>query len=152
MPDETKQADEMKHANNQSKEDKLLLLFLRFVGYTTLLAFPAALMPEPWMVAIAKLLTIDDFPSAPLTFYLARNLSLVYGFVGVGILIITGDLARYRPFVRLMAFGTMAFGILQVVCDSMSAMPWWWSYGEGLSTLGGGMLMYWLDARARAKL
>ena len=133
----------------QTTAERQLLAFLRVVGYFTLLAFAAALMPESWMVKIAKALTIDPFPSAPLTFYLARNLSLIYGFVGIGVLVIANDLDRYRPLVRLLALGTMAFGILQVTCDFQSAMPWWWSLGEGLSTLGGGLLMYWLDTRAR---
>ncbi|NND99752.1 MAG: hypothetical protein HKN47_20730 [Pirellulaceae bacterium] len=125
-----------------------LLLYLRFVGGFTLLAFAAAMMPEGWMITIAKLLTIDPFPDSPLTFYLARNLSLLYGFIGIGLLVIASDLRRYRPQVRLLAFGTMAFGILQVVCNSMSSLPWWWSFGEGLSTVGGGILMYYLDSRA----
>ena len=136
--------------NGENQNDGLLLLFLRVVGYFTLLAFAAAVMPESWMVKIAKALTIDPFPSSPLTFYLARNLSLIYGFVGAGVLVIASDLDRYRPLVRLLAIGTMAFGVLQLVCDGMSAMPWWWSVGEGLSTLGGGILMYYLDARARS--
>lgn len=133
-----------------ANRDGLLLLFLKTIGYFTLLAFAAAVMPEIWMVKIAKTLTIDPFPSSPLTFYLARNLSLIYGFVGVGVLVIANDLDRYRPLVRLLAIGTMIFGVLQIVCDSMSTMPWWWTFGEGLSTLGGGVLMYWLDARARS--
>ncbi|MGB7342986.1 MAG: hypothetical protein WBD20_02125 [Pirellulaceae bacterium] len=129
--------------------DKWLLLFLRAVGYITLLAFAAAVMPEKWMIDIARILTIDAFPDAPLTFYLARNLSLLYGFVGVGVLVIASDLDRYRPMVRMLAIGTIIFGVLQIVCDGMSAMPWWWTWGEGLSTMGGGTLMFWLDSRCR---
>lgn len=127
---------------------KLLVLFLQFIGYTALLAFGAAVMPKAWMVAIAKILTIDPFPAAPLTFYLARNLSLVYGFVGIGVLIIANDVHRYGPMVRQLAMGTMAFGILQLVCNEMSAMPWWWTLGEGLSTFGGGVTMFWLNFKS----
>lgn len=127
---------------------KWLRWFLQMVGYFTLLAFAAAVMPESWMEKIAKELTIDPFPSHPLTFYLARNLSLIYGFVGVGVLVIASDLVRYRPMVNMLAYGTMAFGILQIVCDGMSAMPWWWTLGEGLSTLGGGVCIYLLNRHA----
>jgi hypothetical protein len=148
MTDETR----LDSSPSNLKSDKLLLLYLRFVGYFTLLAFAAAIMPESWMVAIAKLLTMDPFPSHPLTFYLARNLSLLYGFVGIGLIVIANDLHRYRPMVRMLAVGTMAFGILQIICDTASAMPWWWSWGEGLGAVAGGATIYWLDRRCRAEM
>ena len=68
--------------NNQPEGDRYIVLFLQVVGGISLLAFLAAVMPEHWMVETAKVLGIDPFPASPLTFYLARNLSLLYGFVG----------------------------------------------------------------------
>ncbi|QDT13904.1 hypothetical protein [Stieleria marina] len=145
-------ATHMEPQSTSLKSDKLLLLYLRLVGYFTLLAFAAAVMPERWMIDIAQWLTIDPFPEHPLTFYLARNLSLLYGFVGIGLLVIANDIDRYRPMVRMLAYGTIAFGVLQIVCDLMSAMPWWWSWGEGAGAIMGGSLIYWLDARARREI
>ncbi|EMI16913.1 signal peptide protein [Rhodopirellula maiorica SM1] len=122
-----------------------LRLFLQFVGLVTLLAFPAAMMPEKWMVEIAKLLGIHSFPAAPLTFYLARHLSILYGFVGIGLLVLARDLVRYRPLVRYLAVGTIAFGVAQFVVDSMAGMPSWWTWGESISTVAGGGLLVWLN-------
>ncbi|GAA5510107.1 hypothetical protein Rcae01_05613 [Novipirellula caenicola] len=121
--------------------------FLRFVGMVTLLAFPAAVMPEQWMIEIAEVLGIDSFPAAPLTFYLARHLSILYGFVGIGLLVLASDLVRYRPLVRYLATGTIAFGAAQFVVDAMAGMPLWWTLGESLSTMAGGVLMAWLNRR-----
>ncbi len=139
-------------AGTNLKSDRWLLLYLRFIGWVSLLAFAAAIMPEPWMIQIAKVLTIDPFPVHPLTFYLARNLSLLYGFVGVALIVVAHDIDRYRPAVRLTAYGTMAFGVLQVLCDCQSSMPWWWSWGEGVSTVFGGAAMFYLDARSRKEI
>ncbi|TWU03758.1 hypothetical protein [Neorhodopirellula pilleata] len=127
--------------------ERYLLIFLRLVGLTALLAFGAALMPERWMIEIAEELGIKSFPEHPLTFYLARNLSLLYGYVGAVMLLVASDLARYRPLVSWMAKGTISFGVLQLIVDAMSGLPTWWTLGEGTSTLIGGVMLWWLDRR-----
>lgn len=125
--------------------DFYLKIFLRVIGGAALLAFAAAVMPEKWMIEIAEELGITPFPDHPLTFYLARNLSLLYGFVGAALMIVASDLVRYRPLVRWMAWGTLMFGVMQLVVDSMSGLPGWWTIGEGGSTFLGGVLLMWLD-------
>ena len=131
-----------------SGTDRLLLHFLRLVGGVSLLAFLAAIMPAKWMVQVAEELGFDPFPDSPLTFYLARNLSLLYGFVGLALIIIASDLDRYRPLVRYAALGTILFGVLQLIVDSMAAIPVWWTFGESFSTVVGGLLLYWIQRRA----
>lgn len=125
--------------------ERCLLLVLRLTGGIALLAFLAALMPEQWIVRISEELGIVPFPESPLTFYLARNLSLLYGFVGLTLLVLATDLPRYRPLVRYAAFGTLLFGGLQFIVDSMSGLIWWWTWGESGSTIAGGILVYWLQ-------
>jgi hypothetical protein len=126
---------------------RYLIFYLRFVGVAALLAFAAALMPGSWMVEIAEWMDIEPFPDAPLTFYLARNLSLMYGFLGVFLMLIASDLPRYRPLVRWMAVSAVSFAVLQGVVNAMAGMPAMWTYGEsGWNLLGGG-LMWWLQAR-----
>jgi hypothetical protein len=129
--------------------DKWLLLFLRTVGWVTVLAFGAAVMPEKWIVEIAEELGFDPFPHSPLTFYLARNLSLLYGFAGCLLLIIASDLERYRPLVRWTALAAIAFGILKAVVDSQSGMPWWWIAYESISSIVGGVIMFELNRRSQ---
>lgn len=124
-----------------------LLVYLRVIGGASLLAFGAALMPGVWIVEISQWLGWNPFPDSPLTFYLARNLSLLYGYVGVFVLIIAADLPRYRPLVRWAAIGTMSFGVLQFIVDSMAGAPAWWTYSESGWAFFGGGLLAWLDAR-----
>jgi cell division protein FtsW (lipid II flippase) len=125
--------------------DRNVLLFLRVIGGVSLLAFLAAVMPTHWMIEAAEALGFEPFPDSPLTFYLARNLSLLYGFVGALLIIISLDLDRYRPLVWYAAVGTILFGVLQLVVDSMAELPAWWTLGESLSTFFGGVLLYWLQ-------
>ena len=128
-----------------SSRDRWLLLFLRLIGGTSLLAFLASVMPAAWIVSISEELGFDPFPNSPLTFYLARNLSLLYGFVGATLLVIASDLSRYRPLVRYTAIGTILFSGLQFVVDSISGLPSWWTWGESGSTLIGGVMLLWLQ-------
>lgn len=124
-----------------------LLMYLRLIGGAALLAFGAALMPSDWIVDISEWLGIQSFPDSPLTFYLARNLSLLYGYVGVFLLVIAADLPRYRPLVWWAAVGAVSFGLLQLIVDSMSGLPAWWVLGESGWTFAGGVLLAWLNAR-----
>jgi len=125
--------------------DRWLLLYLRLIGGSALFAFLASVMPSSWIVSISEELGFDPFPNSPLTFYLARNLSLLYGFVGATLLIIASDLARYRPLVRYAALGTILFSACQFVVDSLSGLPSWWTWGESGSTLIGGIILYWIE-------
>ena len=137
-PTEHRQATAVNLSNNtemvgeatNSNRERWLLLFLRLIGATSLFAFLASVMPASWIISISEELGFDPFPDSPLTFYLARNLSLLYGFVGATLLVIASDLPRYRPLVRYAAIGTLLFSGFQLVVDSMSGLPWWWTLGE----------------------
>lgn len=134
--------------NEQTRWDNYLVLFLRIIGGFALLAFLAAVMPTNWIIATAEELGFDPFPNSPLTFYLARNLSLLYGFVGAFLMIVASDVPHYRGLIHFAALGTILFGFLQLVVDSMSGLPNWWTLGESLSTLSGGVVLFWIQHRA----
>lgn len=127
-----------------------LAIFLRLVGCFALLAFIAAFMPATWIVQITNELGLASFPDAPVSFYLARHLSLMYGFVGVALVIFAGQLDRYRPLVAYLAAGVIAFGVLQAAIDLQSEMPIWWTVSESTSTVIGGCLIRWLDRRCES--
>lgn len=134
-----------KTKSQRGNPDRNLLLFLRFIGGVSLLAFLASVMPSSWIIEVSEELGFDPFPNSPLTFYLARNLSLLYGFVGAALLVIASDLERYRPLVRYAALGTILFASFQFIVDSMAGMPSWWTWGESLSTLVGGIILFYLQ-------
>lgn len=119
-----------------------LLWTLRIVSIVTMLAFAAAIMPSRWFAEISSALG-QEFPEQVLGFYLARNLSAMYGFVGIGMFILTMDLERFGPLVGRVGWMAIAFGMFQLLLDYFSGLPWWWTIGEGLSTvLGGAGLLF----------
>jgi hypothetical protein len=134
--------------SNAVNPDRWVLVFLKFIGSIALLAFAAAVMPEKWIVEIAEELGFDPFPHSPLTFYLARQLSLLYGFTGAVMWLVALDLDRYRPLVYWMAIGTILLSVLQVITDMQSNMPTWWTLREPIATFIGGCLLLFLDRRA----
>ncbi|TWT50622.1 hypothetical protein Pla22_33650 [Rubripirellula amarantea] len=125
-----------------------LKLAIRGVAVAAFFAFGAAIMPEKWMVETSEFLGFDPFPDSPLTFYLARHLSLMYGFVGVLLWIAASDFERYRPLIRHLARLTIIFGVMQGVIDAMAGLPAWWSIGESGSTVLGGCLLVWMERRS----
>ncbi len=96
-----------------TRSDIWLCRLLRLIAYNALLAFLTAVMPAQWIEETSEWLGFEPFPESPLTYYLARNLSLMYGFVGATLLVIVNDYQRYHPAIRKVAVGTMLFGLLQ---------------------------------------
>lgn len=136
--------------NAQPQSSSTLLTgFLRLVGCFTLLAFVAAFMPSTWIVQITDELNLQPFPDSAVAFYLARHLSLLYGFIGIALILVSYQLDRFREQIAPLGFGVIAFGILQAAVDAQSGMPIWWTAGESTSTLFGGLLILWLDRRCR---
>ncbi|MCA9135232.1 MAG: hypothetical protein KDB00_00700 [Planctomycetales bacterium] len=124
-----------------------LVWFLRLVGIVSQLAFVAAVMPESWIVKITDELHLQPFPETPLAFYLARHLSLLYGFVGIGLIVVSYQINRFRDLVGHLAIGVVAFGLMQALIDFQSGLPVWWTAGESISTIIGGFIMLWLHRK-----
>jgi hypothetical protein len=122
-----------------------LTLVLKTVGIVTVTAFAASVMPQAWIISIAEALGFEPFPNSPLTFYLARNLSLLYGFIGLLVLWIAFNLRQYRSLVKPFAYATILFGLWQAIVDTQAAMPIWWTAFESVSTILGGIMIASLD-------
>lgn len=129
---------------NSKRPAAWLIWFLRGIGLISQLAFVAAIMPESWIVEITDALKLDPFPETPIAFYLARHLSLLYGFIGIGLIVISYQLTRYRELVGYLATGIIVFGVLQGWIDFQSGLPHWWSLGEAAGSITGGLIMTWL--------
>lgn len=129
---------------NSKRPTTWLIWFLRAIGVISQLAFVAAIMPESWIVEITDQLNLEPFPESPVAFYLARHLSLIYGFIGIALIVISYQLTRYRELVGYLATGILVFGVLQGWIDFQSGLPMAWVLGESASTISGGLIMTWL--------
>lgn len=113
------------------RAERLLQLLLRALGTLDLLALGAVLMPEAWMADAHAWLGMGEFPRAAVVDYLARSASLMYAQHGAVFWFLSGDVRRYRPLIRCMAWIAMLSGGVMLVIDLLAGIPLFWTVIEG---------------------
>ena len=113
------------------------------------LAFLAVVMPTSGMAAIAEWLGVGPLHRSPLTDYLTRSLSAMYGAFGVLHLYLARDVVRYLEVIVVVGGLTVLVGVIQTVVDFAAGLPAFWSWGEGPPTVFAGLALVWLARRAR---
>lgn len=111
--------------------EKILIWILRIGGALTVLAFPTALLPTSSMADIHAWLGLGEFPDRPITEYLTRSLSLLYGFHGVLLLVISTDVRRYRTLILWLAWLMIGLGPALLGIDLYAGLPALWTWSEG---------------------
>lgn len=127
---------------------RALVLLLRLSGTVLVLAFGAVLLPADWMAATHHWLGMGEFPVAPLTDYLVRSVSALYGFHGVLVLIVAGEPLRYQRIIRYLGVMDIVFGLMMLAIDLHAGMPMIWTAVEGPPLMGAGVLVLFLLSRA----
>jgi len=117
---------------------------LRLYSGLMLLAFFPALMPNRWIVEVAEWLGYPDFPEHPVVWFLARQLSLMYGLLGVIGYWASMTLPARIDLVRVFALLLLLLGLAQYVLDPWAGLPWRWTIGESLGPLLGFAILWWL--------
>jgi hypothetical protein len=112
-------------------------------------AFLAVLMPTSTMAAIADWLGVGPLPRSPLTEYLTRSLSAMYGVFGLLHLSLARDVVRYLDLIIVLGWLTVLAGAIVIVVDFAVGMPPYWSWSEGPPTVLTGLVYVWLARRAR---
>lgn len=112
-------------------------------------AFLAVVMPTSTMAAIADWLGVGPLPRSPLTEYLTRSLSSMYGVLGVLHLYLARDVVRHLDLIVVLGWLTILAGAIQTVIDFAAGLPLSWSLSEGPSTVLAGLAYVWLARRAR---
>src|SRR5947199_154498 len=74
------------------------------------IAAPCGVLPFAWMDAVHCRLGMGSLPAEPIVLYLARSTSALYASFGAVYLRVAGDVPRYRPLLRLLAWIKVAFG------------------------------------------
>jgi len=134
--------------NPHSSADRLLLLLLRANAAILLCAVPCALMPFDWMDAVHRWLGLGPLPDAPVTRYLTRSLSLVYGMHGAVVLGVTLHWPRYKPAVPFLVLLHVALGAALLAVDLTSGVPWFWAATEGPGLVIFGLFVLFVYRRA----
>jgi len=87
---------------------------LRFIGITTIPAFVAAIMPQPWLAFLLHKAE-PGMSTGILITYLARILMLMYAFVGLQCFIFAADIRRYLPLIWILGVGTVVATLIAII-------------------------------------
>ena len=107
--------------------EKLLKLLLYGAGVTCALGAVALFMPREWMVLGCEFLGMEPFPSEPVAEYLARETSGMYAFYGVLLIVLAGDVRRYR---RAITLSALAIWLIATTMLFFGGMPTFWLWSD----------------------
>lgn len=132
----------------QQAARRVLAWLLYVLGGMMTVAFLAVVMPTSAMASIADWLGVGPLHRSPLTEYLTRSLSALYGAFGVLHLYLARDVVRYLDLIVVVGWLGVLAGVIQTVVDFAAGMPPYWSWGEGPPTVLAGVVIIWLAQRA----
>ena len=133
----------------QQTARRFLVWLLYVLGGMMSVAFLAVVMPTSLMATMADWLGVGPLHRSPLTEYLTRSLSTMYGVLGVLHLYLARDVVRYLDLIIVIGWLTVLAGLIMTVVDFAAGMPLLWSWSEGPPTALAGLAYVWLTRRAR---
>jgi hypothetical protein len=107
-----------------------LVLVLRATAVLFLLAFAGVVMPESWMKTVYEWDGLGPWPGGALLVYLARAVSMLYGFCGLLALYLSFDVRRYLPLIRFLAIVGFPFAPVMFVVIWAAGLPTVWAVSE----------------------
>ncbi len=134
----------MKHSRG------LLTALLRVTGVAMLGGLVFVFCPFAWMQRIHAGIGMGELEYTPLMSYLTRTLSAMYAVVGAILLLVSLDIRRYLPLIRLLGVIAIAGGVGVTVLDAMLRLPAFWTLLEGPLTAGLGVALLVLSGKVRA--
>ena len=123
---------------------RILSWLLMLSGAFLMLAFLAAMLPVATMSSVNDLLGLEELPIQPITIYLARSTSLLYGVHGVLMFYTGWNLERHMQFASLFGWLHILIGVSMLTIDLLAPMPWYWTMLEGAPVALLGVLILYL--------
>lgn len=110
-----------------------LVLLLRLVGGTCLIALVSLWMPRSGIEAGHRGLGWGEFPAAPVAEYVARSVSALSAFYGGLLVALSFHVRRYAALVRYQAVAIMALSACGVVVGGRAGVPLWLVGADGVA-------------------
>lgn len=123
------------------RHPRLLVIALRLLALTMTVVLPAVV--APWL-AVEKISWLGGFgqpPRLPLLAYLTAGGSAVYLGQAALLWLMSCDVVRYRPLIRLTGFGYLLCGPLFWWIHTEAGMPNWWRCLDSSGCLAGGLIL-----------
>ena len=120
----------------------LLIVLLRLTAIAGLSALTFVFCPFSWMAAIHERMGLGPLEYSTLLSYLTRTLSAMYAIMGAFLFVLSTDVRRYRPILRLFGWICILGGLGVTWLDAVLRLPGLWTWTEGpLTVLLGGMVL-----------
>lgn len=131
------------HPESNCGNAHLQRLVLRLIAIGSLIAVPAIISPRLAAEKLSSLMGFSHQPITPLLLYMMAGGACV--FVGQALLLwmLSGDIARYQPLIRVIAWIYTACGPLFLWIDSQVGLPKWWMAMDSLGCLSAGLALLW---------
>lgn len=127
---------------------RLQSLLLRIAGATEILAFFAVIMPVSWMQTSHTWLGLGEMATGPVTIFMIRQASYVYGMHGISLFVLSTNVEKFRALILLNGISFLLAMPVFFIIDHTSGLPLWWSLGDSLACGFFGAMLLWLN-RAR---
>ena len=124
---------------------------LALTGCGLMLATITVFFPVGLSATIHGWLGLGEFPDRPITIYLARSTSMLYAVHGSLILIVSFDMKRYWPLIRVFGWLHIVMGLTMLGIDVSTPMPLYWIVGEGIPIAMAGVLILWLWQKSNSE-
>ena len=128
--------------------EKILSWLMTIIGCGLMVAFFFMVIPAKWMMEIHARLGLGDMLNTPLTFYLARSTSLLYGVHGVLMFVCGRNIRKFSDLIPIFGWLHVLIGTAMIGIDLTSGMPWWWTTFEGAPIALTGLALVWLSKKA----
>ncbi|WP_148618642.1 hypothetical protein [Mariniblastus fucicola] len=128
--------------------EKVLSWLMMIVGCGLMVAFLFMLLPPQQMASMHEWLGLGELPDAPITFYLARSTSMLYGIHGALMFICGRNVKKHADLMPVFGWLHFVIGVVMIGIDVTSGMPWWWTTFEGAPIAATGLVVVWLSKKA----
>ena len=132
--------------------NRLIKLILRLGGTLMGLAVFAVFMPTAWMEQSSVLLGLEPLADTALSQYLTRSLSLLYAVHGALLWVASLDPERMAPMITAIAVLNLVLAGFLGGIDLKAGMPAFWTVSEVVVPAASGLLILFLQSRARREL
>lgn len=129
-------------------QQKVLKSILVVSGLFLMIALAAILLPTSTMAQAHQWLGLGEFPDRPITRYLARSTSLMYGVHGFMMFYTGLTIREHWRFVPIFGWLHVLTGVSVFLIDFFAPMPLYWILLEGPPVACLGILIIVLANRA----
>lgn len=130
---------------------RVQLWMLRICIFILFTGLPGALLPEVAFQKFAWLMGYGKQPMTPLIIYLSGNAGFAYTALGLLAWVISRDLPRYQPLVRMLGWIMVIAGPAYLSIDLQCPLPLWWTLMDSVGCLLIGLTLLWASPKAEVR-